>query len=426
MSNAWSDVRTELDVSSNFTDLVDTPWYSDIHYEGFSVEEYARRHGAARALMAEEGVDALLLPGGQNLYSMGAGVTWATGLIEPRGMLQYAVLPREGEPTLVYPHPGCHIEAARHMVAISDVRDGHHGKYAEVVAGRLRELGLENGTIGVTISDRTGGEYLGQHFHETLVAELPQLRLKFLPDALHRLTRLKSDEELEAMAYAGQLATRGLEAVLARARPGVKEYQLGAAAEHAIVDGGGKQNLIMIGSGSQADPTLVFPNPLPSARELKPGDIVLGEISASYKGFSAKIGQPISIGPPTRRYVDFFADVVVPGFVELRSHLRHGVPLEQVQQAGSIFRKRGAQSRPILMHGLDLLTADPFVMTDKINAAPYERTLEKRMTVNIEITPIDSLGVMGMFLSRSFAITDGDPRELTPYPLDDILVAPES
>ena len=357
---------------------------------------------------------------------MGAGVTWATGLIEPRGMLQYAVLPREGEPTLVYPHPGCHIEAARHMVSVADVRDGHHGKYAEVVAGRLRELGLQAATIGVTISDRTGGEYLGQHFHEVLIRELPGLRLKFLPDALHRLTRLKSDEEIEAMAYAGQLATRGLEAVLARARPGVTEYQLAAAAEHAIVDGGGKQNLIMIGSGSQTDPTLIFPNPLPSARELRAGDIVLGEISASYKGFSAKIGQPISIGPPTQRYVDFFGDVVVPGFVELRSTLRAGVALEEVQAAGGFFRKAGAQSRPILMHGLDLLTADPFVMTDKINAAAYERTLEERMTVNIEITPIDATGVMGMFLSRSFVIAEGDPRELTPYPLDDILVADAS
>jgi Xaa-Pro aminopeptidase len=421
--NDWNDVRGELDVSANFADLVNSPWYGDAVYAKFSREEYERRHAAARALMDVEGVDALLLTGGQNIYSMGSGVVWGSGLVDDRAMCQYMVLPREGDATLVYPHPGCHIEAARQMVGIGDVRDGRHGHYAQVVADRLRELGLERGTVGVTIVDRTGNEFLGQHAYEVLREELPELSIRFLPDALHQLTLRKSAEELSAMAKAGQLALAGLEAVLNRAAPEVAEYQLAAAATHAILDGGGKPHLIMIGSTSMAAPSIVFPNPLPSGRRLMRGDVILGEISATYMGYSAKIGHPISIGPPSARYAGFYADVVLPGFEQIRAELRDGVGLEQVQAAGGHFRAAGAQSRPILMHGLDLITSDPFVMTDRIRAAEFERTLQTGMTVNIEITPIDATGVLGIFLSRSFAITDGDPVELTPYPLDEILVA---
>lgn len=423
MPNRWADVRESLDSSAHFTDLVDTPWYGDATYDHFSADEYARRHRVARELMADEGLDALLLTGSPNIYSMGAGVTWGAGLIDDRAMCQYLLLPLDGEPTLVYPHPGCHIEAARKQVGIADVRDGHHGRYAEVIAGRIRELGLERGVLGVTLTDRTGKEFLGQHAYEVLRTELPDLTIRFLPDALHRLTRVKVPEELAAMRRAGELAIAGLEAVVARAHPGVAEYQLAAAATHAMLDGGGKPFLIMIGSTSMADPHLVFPNPLPSSRRLREGDVILCEISATYLGYSAKIGHPVSLGRPTATYADFFAKVVVPGFEAIRDQLRAGVALETVQAAGAHFRSAGAQSRPILMHGIDMVTSEPMVTTDKITAAPYDGVLQRGQTVNVEITPIDATGVMGIFLSRTFAITDGPPDELTPYPLDDIIVA---
>ena len=225
------------------------------------------------------------------------------------------------------------------------------------------------------------------------------------------------------MGRAGELAIAGLEAVVERARPGVAEYQLAAASTHAILDGGGKPFLIMIGSTSMADPRLVFPNPLPSARRLAAGDVILCEISATYMGYSAKIGHPVSVGPPSATYVDFFAKVVVPGFEAIRDQLRDGVSLETVQAAGAHFRSMGAQSRPILMHGIDMVTSEPMVTTDKITAAPYDGVLQRGQTVNVEITPIDATGVMGIFLSRTFAITEGPPADLTPFPLDDIIVA---
>ena len=424
MDNDWNKVRRELDVSDHFEAICNSPWYTDAVYDKFSDEEFARRHEAARKLMARDGLDALILTGGPDVYSHGSGVTWGSGLIDDRGMCQYMILPLKGEPTLIYPHYGCHIEAARKQVSVRDVRSGQHGKYGKAVAERLIELNLQKGRIGITAADRTGPEYMGVQAYLDLQKLLPQATLVFCPNMLHELTYRKSPEELRAMAKAGQIAIKALEAVKATARPGVREYQLAGAVANAVMSEGGRYHLLMIGSTSMHDPKIIFPNPNPSARVLKEGDIVLSELAMSYMGYSAKIGHPVSVGRPTEKYRTFFKDVVIGGFKEIKAQLKPGATLEDVRRTGSeAFRKRGAQSRPTIMHGLDLITSVPFVRADRVRAEPYETTMQPDMTYNIEITPVDAEGIYGIFYSRSFAITETGAQDLTPYPVDEILVA---
>lgn len=131
MANDWTEVRYNLDASENFREITNSPWYSDAVYDKFSPGEYQRRHELARGKMARDGLDALILTGSPNIYSMGGGVTWASGLIDERGLGQYMILPRAGEPMLIYPHAGCHIEVARQMVGIDDVRGSQGGSSEE-------------------------------------------------------------------------------------------------------------------------------------------------------------------------------------------------------------------------------------------------------------------------------------------------------
>ena len=424
MDNDWNQVRRELDKSDNFEAICNSPWYADAVYEKFSDAEFARRHEAARKLMARDGLDALILTGGPDIYSHGGGVAWGAGLLDDRGMCQYLVLPLKGEPTLIYPHYGCHIEAARKMASVRDVRSGQHGKYGKAVAERLIELNLQKGRIGITAANRTGPEYMGVQAYQDMQKLLPQASFVFCPTLFHELTYRKSAEELRAMARAGRLAIKALEAVKATAKPGVREYQLAGAVANAVLGGGGRCHLLMIGSTSMHDPKLIFPNPNPSARVLKEGDIVLSELAMSYMGYSAKIGHPVSVGRPTERYRTFFKDVVVGGFKEIRALLKPGTTLEDVRKVGSqAFRKRGAQSRPTIMHGLDLITSVPFIRADRVRTESYDMTMQPGMTYNIEITPVDKEGVFGIFFSRSFAITESGADDLTPYPVDEILIA---
>jgi Xaa-Pro dipeptidase len=212
--------------------------------------------------------------------------------------------------------------------------------------------------------------------------------------------------------------------VAATARPGVREYQLAAAATHAVLDGGGQVHLLMIGSTSMRDPRLIFPNPNPSQRVLREGDIILCELAMTYMGYTAKIGHPVTIGPPTERYSKFFKEVVVPGFKTIHAQLAPDNTLAAVRKAASgVFRQKGAQSRPILMHGHDLITSLPFIMLDEVKGEPYDLVMQPGMAYGIEITPVSADGTFGIFLSRSFAITESGVRALTPYPVDEIIVA---
>lgn len=424
IANDWNKVRYDLDKSANFDAICNSPWYTDTVYEKFSDAEFARRHALARELMARDGLDALILCGSPNIYSHGSGVTWGCGLIDARGMVQYMVLPRAGEPTLIYPHPGCHIEAARKMVSIKDVRGGQHGHYGRAIAERLIELGLQAGRIGIAAADRTGPEYMGVNAYQEMRKHVPDANFVFMPLVLHELTHRKSAEEIRAMGRAGQLAIKALRAVAAAARPGVREYQLAAAATYAVQDGGGQVHLLMIGSTSMADPRLIFPNPNPSHRVLREGDVILSELAMTYMGYTAKVGHPVTIGEPTDQYKAFFKEVVVPGFRTVEAQLAPGNTLENVRQAArGVFRAKGAQSRPILMHGHDLITSLPFISIDEVKGEPYDMIMRPGMAYGIEITPVNADGTFGIFLSRSYAITETGVEALTPYPMEEIIVA---
>jgi Xaa-Pro aminopeptidase len=423
MANDWNDVRYNLDKSANFIEISNSPWYSDAEYEKFSPTEFKRRHELAQQIMARDGFDALILTGGLNIYSFGGAVTWATGLFDQRGICQYVVLPKEGEPMLIYPHSGCHIEAARWMVSIRDVRGDQGGHYAKVIADFLDYHGLEEGRIGITAIDRIGPEYMGVKAYHELTELLPRASLEFLPHLLHELTAIKSEEEIEAMAKAGELAIQALEAIAAAARPGVREYQLEAAGTHAILNGGGNVHLMMIGTTSMQDPRCVYPNPIPSHRILKEGDLILNEMVATYKGYSAKIGHPITVGVPTEEVKTFFKDIVLGGFRTIESKLLPGNTLEDVRMATAFFREHDAQSLPIVVHGLDLITAMPFVYVDRVAANPGDEEILPGKAYAIEISPVDTEGLLAMFMARTYVMTEDGKRNLTPFPMDELLVA---
>src|SRR5256885_8669566 len=92
-----------------------------------------------------------------------------------------------------------------------------------------------------------------------------------------------------------------MEAMVARAKPGVKEYELRAAAGAAILEGGGDIDFLIIGSTPMDNPAMIFGNPRPSSRMLKKGDIINMELAAGYRGYSAQVGSPICVGEPDRK-----------------------------------------------------------------------------------------------------------------------------
>lgn len=420
----WEELRYRLDEWVPFNNMRDTPYFRDAVYEQFSPAEYARRYAALRAKMRERGLDCVVVPGGPSHWSSGGGMLWLTGHWEWHGIAAYLVVPLDGEPTLVYSMGGTHLEATRRetAAALSDVRQSRGGRFAEVIAERIRELGLERGRIGLLEIDPRYGDHLPVNQYEALRQALPEAELIFTRGLMHELLYLHSAEELDCVRAAGRLCQRAMEALVERARPGVTEHQLKAAASYAIMDGGGDVDFVILGSTAMASPALVFGNPRPSNRVLNDGDIVIMEIAATYRGYSAQIGSPICLGEPPAAVRRFFDEAVLPGFERMAAEVGPGKPIEDLRRAGQFFRERGVQSRPIHAHGIDLITASPHVFTDHVDAQPFEQVMQPGMVLVIEPNPITADGLLGMFFGHTFIVTPEGRECVDRFPWELVVV----
>jgi Xaa-Pro aminopeptidase len=180
-----------------------------------------------RSLMAEQDVDALVVRAPDNVLYLSN--YW--------GMKGYdaVVFPREGEPTLVALEPS-RADAERNAWT-SDVRlfKGYDDRdprpptlraleLAQEAARAFGRIGLEL-SLGTQASDRMVGEpttYTHGWFHAfgTEVVDATPL--------LAEARALKTEQEVERMRVANELAALAMEHVQERIRPGMKESEVGA------------------------------------------------------------------------------------------------------------------------------------------------------------------------------------------------------
>ena len=416
----WEQARTRLDQSGPFANMYDTPLYRDAVWEQFSETEYARRYAALRAKMREAKLDAVIVPGGPSHWSFGGGMLWLTGHWEWHALAAYVLVPLDGEPTLVFSMGGTHAEACRRECAnaLSDVRHSRSGKYAEVMVERLKELKLERGRIGLVEIDARHCDYLPVNQYNLLRQSLPDAELVFTRGFMHDLVVVHSEEELRCVRKAGLLCERAMEAMVARAKPGVPEYELRAAAGAAILDGGGDIDFLIIGSTPMAYPAMVFGNPRPSHRRLKKGDIINMELAAGYNGLSAQIGSPITLGPPTDMVRKFWDEITLPGYRKIIAEIKPGNATDNMRLASRFFREQGVQSRPTQVHGIDIVTDRPHVFAERTEVDEIDKVLKPGMIIMAEPNPITADGMFGIFLGHTFIVIEAGHECVDNFPLE--------
>ena len=183
--------------------------------------------GRVRALMEEEGLDALVVRAPDN-------VLYLTNFWGMKGY-EAVVFPREGEPTLVCLEASA--EDAARTAWTDDVRylRGYADddprpplartiELAQAVAEGHGTIGLEL-SLGTQASDRMVGEpttFTHDWFHSfgTDIVDATPL--------LARARALKTEQELERMRLANEIAAAAMEQARAELRPGMKESQAAA------------------------------------------------------------------------------------------------------------------------------------------------------------------------------------------------------
>jgi Xaa-Pro aminopeptidase len=303
-------------------------------------------------------------------------------------------------------------------VAVKDVRHSRNGRYAEVMVERLRELNLERGRIGLMEIDPRHADYLPINQYNVLRDSLPEAELVFTKGFLHDLLVIHSDEELACVRKAGKLCEDAMNAMVARARPGAKEYELRAAAGAAILEGGGDIDFLIIGSTPMDKPALIFGNPRPSGRVLQKGDFINMELAAGYRGYSAQIGSPICIGKPNDMVKRFWEEIALPGYRRIVAEIKPGNRCETIRQASRFFREKGYQSRPTQCHGIDLVTDNPHISAEHVTGTDADQVLKPGMVIMAEPNPITPDGLFGIFLGHTFIVTANGHECVDKFPLE--------
>lgn len=413
----FAEARSAIDDMGNFANLANTGWHHDAVYDTFSDAEYRRRYEAVYAQMDVLGLDALIVGGGPSHWSSGGGMLWLTGHWEWHAMACYVLVPRRAEPVLVYSMGGSHLESIRLVSWVTDVRPSMGGRFGSVLAEAIVDEGLERGRIGHPPIDTRHMDYMPVNQYSDLQDALPDAELVLIDDIFHELFVVKSDEELDCVRVAGRLCVDAFGAMVERARPGATEEDLRAAAASAIYEGGGDVDFLIIGSTSTNEPHLIFGNPRPSRRVLQDGDVVLNELAAGYRGYTAQIGMPIFVGEPDASARRFFDEVTLPGFLRMEAELKPGKTMNDIERAGRFFRDNGYQSRPIHLHGIDLVTGPPHVYVGHAS----DEVIRPAQVLMLEPNPIRADGNLGMFFGHTYIVTETGSERITDYPLDIVI-----
>jgi Xaa-Pro aminopeptidase len=264
-----------------------------------SLEERDRRYRNVKKEMAERGIDALLLPANSGRWEQLQADSRYLSSIGGFATEIFTVFPREGEPTAYVFNRAAWWKRAQRWIA--DVRDGRN-QWAENAIEKLKEIGFDNGTIGISglsglfrapegIIPYTTVMKLQEHFSRAKIVNATEM--------MQEIRAVKSAEEIALLERSAALIERMIATMQETARPGITDRDLYAAMTETMLAGGGElPTLFFIGSG----PEIAQSSFVPTTRVLQKGDRIVDEIEAKIGGYAAQAVAPLCLSEPVAEY----------------------------------------------------------------------------------------------------------------------------
>jgi Xaa-Pro aminopeptidase len=249
--------------------------------------ELRRRVEQARAGMKERNVDLLLVYG--DSWKFGHLAYLSHFIPKNRGAL--AVIPLEGEPSLVIQEPSRNNPFSSTLTWIKETHSV--GKFVQGLSEALKTRGLQPKRVGLA----TVEEQLNIREWRELEKLLENVEWVNMGDYLSSLRLVKSPVELALLKE----ATAILEQALARfekiAQPGQKEYQIMAEIEREARRRGVEDFRLLLARSST--PKIGLRPPADSA--LQRGEAVLILVAASYQRYWSELGQTYCLDRPSEK-----------------------------------------------------------------------------------------------------------------------------
>jgi Xaa-Pro aminopeptidase len=367
----------------------------------FSDAEYERRHGAIRAAMQNDNIDAILISG-------------ARGSSEVAYLSNYQaqspcwlVFPREGEAT-VFIHFFNHQPCAKAQAIVDDVR-WYGPAPMPTLAEEIRKRNLTKSRIGL-VSMRAMA-----YGHVTeLQRQFPEAEFVEFGPQFGRIRRVRSEEELIYLRKSGYLTDLACEALEKNLRPGLTEQDVLSVVYSAYIKHGGDPGIHFIAATNMDSPDRFVPWQRQTGRVLEKGSVIITELTVSYWGYSTQIHRPFAIGKePSPTYRKLF-DAAYECYENIRKICKPGTTSEQIIAASSAIEANGFTSYDSVFHGEAGKSPE---LGTRSAAHPLEKwTLEENMVHVIQPNPITKDLKGGLQLGAAVVVKPNGGEPLHNYP----------
>jgi Xaa-Pro aminopeptidase len=365
-------------------------------YPQFSQDEYHERHRHIEALIDARHVDALVFFGNVGAR---ADIQYLTGW--PPRHDSFLIVGGKAEPLLLVQLYN-HVDTAKAMVTIGSVVWGGTDSVA-AVAKELRARGARRvGTVGPIPFQQ----------HARLTAELDGIQLVDATGAFRQLRLVKSEAEVEWTRRAAAMCDAAMEVLVDTARPGVREYELGAAVEHAYARLGGSHGICFIATAPMSGGGRIVPSQQWSQRSIAAGDSVMIELSAGIGGYTSQILRTIAVAEdPPDRYRRLH-DVADAAFDAIVAAIRPGATAADLLQAAQVIDRSGLSVCDDVVHGYGGGYLPPVLRTPATMHAPVpDLTLRSGMMVVVQPNVVDVEASLGVQTGELILVTnDGNER----------------
>jgi Xaa-Pro aminopeptidase len=380
---------------------------ADIPPEGITTDEFLGRVAKVRSALDKAGLVGLLAFGD---CWRGANIGYFTEFRPLDGVSDIAnailLLPVDGDPAL-FVSDQCFDYAT--SVTAFEVRSLREvTQQVQAFSARHR-----SGTVGLA-----GAAYIPADLLQRLNAGLGELKLEPTM-VLAEIKAIKSEAEVALMRKAAALTDSAMAAIrdaLADGRP-YTERELALIADRAMLAGGADRTAF--DSMVQSGPRSAYNLARPTDRILQPGDLIMTDIGARYRGYVADGGRGFTYGPANpekmaivaaaARAVEAGLAAARPGMaaMEVNAVIQQALVKSNYEQYSSEARGHGTGHGT----GMDPEEEAPWI-------GPGNRTvLQENMVFTLKAT-ITVPNVGGLRTERIVRLTSGGVETLDHFPME--------
>jgi Xaa-Pro dipeptidase len=369
---------------------------------GFSAAEMRRRRTEFRSEVARSGASHALVYGANR---SGSAVSWLTGWPVTREAL-LIIAPEEDDDVLLVSYFN-HVPQARRLSAVRVEWAGTRAVAAALdllaARGRLPDRIAVAGAVPYDQYLLLAGQVSG-------VADLNP--------AYTRLRLVKSAEEVAALRRGAALTDAAVTALASELSPGMTDYGVLAAAEHAYTVQGGLHHIHYLGITAMDEPAVSVPAQWPTGCVIRHRDVVTCEISAaSAPEYAGQVLRTFTVGaPPVPRYAELHAvaDAIYQAVARaLAPGARAG---DLAATAADMLDRAGCTAIDDLVHGFGGGYLPPVIPAPGRPMTNPDFTLAAGMTVVVQPNVVTPDGRAGVQTGELLLVTEHGPERLHAFP----------